>query len=89
MEIINIVFMSLNLTHPEATEAFWLSLQPLPFYFEAFGVNDSYEILDKADICRWENPKMGEILRLTIPPLADIEHNLCLVYQTLSSEPHL
>ena len=67
METIKIVFLPLNLTHPEATEAFWLSLQPLPFYFEAFGVNGSYEILDKADICRWENPKMEEMSGPTIP----------------------
>ena len=52
MEAIKMAFMTLNLTHPEATEACWFWLQPLPPYFAVFGVNGSDEILDKADICR-------------------------------------
>ena len=75
METIKMAFMALNLTHPEATEACWLCLQPLPPYFEAFGVNGSYEILDKADICRWETPKWGRCwhgLSLSVTPLREV-----------------
>ena len=79
METIKMAFMALNLTHPEATEAYWLCLQPLLPYFEAFGVNGSYEILDKADICRWENPEMGEMSGLTIP-LWQMLNTACVSY---------
>ena len=55
-------FMTLNLTQPEVIEVVSFAYS----HFEVFRINGFYRILDKADICGWVNPQMGEISGLTV-----------------------
>nr|AEW89630.1 envelope glycoprotein [Odocoileus hemionus]AHI49865.1 envelope glycoprotein [Odocoileus hemionus]AHI49869.1 envelope glycoprotein [Odocoileus hemionus]AHI49871.1 envelope glycoprotein [Odocoileus hemionus]AHI49876.1 envelope glycoprotein [Odocoileus hemionus] len=59
--LVNAAFATLNNTDPNATQSCWLCYNPRPPYYEAIGLNVSYDLSSGQNPpqCRWEERKVG------------------------------
>ena len=61
MALVNAAFTLLNHTNPNATQSCWLCYNLHPLFYEAIGLNVSYNLsLDRnPPQCQWEECKVG------------------------------
>ena len=61
MALVNAAFTVLNHTNPNVTQSCWLCYNLHPLFYEAIGLNVSYNLsLDRSPPqCQWEERKVG------------------------------
>lgn len=64
-KLVKAAYATLNQTHPEATKSCWLCYNLIPPYYEAVGLNASYDLANGTDPpqCRWGERKVGLTMR--------------------------
>ena len=60
-KLIRAAYATLNQTHPEATKSCWLCYNLIPPYYEAVGLNSSYDLANSTDPPQyhWGDRKVG------------------------------
>ncbi|XDB60576.1 hypothetical protein AB1E18_013943 [Capra hircus] len=64
-KLVKAAYATLNQTHPKATKSCWLCYNLIPPYYEAVGLNASYDLANGTDPpqCRWGDRKVGLTMR--------------------------